>query len=381
VIFRSDLDLLYMGQKEQILLEANARLKASNCGVAIFCRGNKLSLRATLPPKPGKDRSSQQTISLNLHLNPAGIKMAEIKAQQLSGELALDRFSWRRWLYDDRSVENVEYWTDLFEQDYFKRRAKTPQTLTTWETEYKAMFNQLPKQSKLSSELLLDFVKEYQPDSRQRIRACMAAGALAKFAKLEIDLKPYRGNYNSAISPKNIPSDRQIAEWYYSIPNPAWQYVFGICAAYGISNHEFFYCDLESLQKKPGHLISTYRKDHYGIRKLWCLYPEWWSEWELYKPRPVPQVTGETNRIKGSRITKAYKRYGICKPTWIRHAWAIRAMGFIPAELAARQMAHSLQVHNNTYQRWINEEHEAEMYRILMLREDRPKPPKITYNL
>lgn len=369
-----------MRQKE-LLLEANARLKASNCGISIFCRGDKLSLRGTLPAKPGKgSKQSQQTISLNLYLNPAGIKMAEIKAQQLSGELALDKFNWNRWLYGDRSlsVETVEYWTDLFEQDYFKRRAKTPQTETTWETEYQAMFSKLPKQSRMSAGLLLSFVQEYQPDSRQRIRACMVAGALAKFAKIEIDLKPYRGKYDSAIAPKDIPSDRAIAEWYYSIPNPAWQYVYGICAAYGISNHEFFYCDLESLQRSPGHLISTYRKDHYGVRKLWCLYPEWWEEWELYKPRPVPQVSGENNRVKGSRITKAYKRYGICKPTWIRHAWAIRAMRFMPDAMAARQMAHSLQVHNQTYQRWINEEHEAEMYRILMLREDRPKPPIIS---
>lgn len=66
---------------------------------------------------------------------------------------------------------------------------------------------------------ILNFVQNYQPDSRQRIRACMVAGALAKFAKIEIDLKPYRGKYNSAILPKDIPSDRQISEWYYSIPN------------------------------------------------------------------------------------------------------------------------------------------------------------------
>ncbi|MEM8831071.1 MAG: site-specific integrase [Cyanobacteria bacterium P01_G01_bin.19] len=333
-----------------------------------------------LPPKPGTgDKPKQQTIALNLYLNPAGLKMAEIKAQQLSGELALDKFDWNTWLYGDRSlnVESVKYWIDLFEKDYFKRKAKTPQTQTTWDSEYKAMFARLAPDSKLTSDVLLKLVTDTVPDSRQRIRACMVGGALAKFAKIDLDLKPYRGNYNAAIIPKDIPSDRQIAQWYYSIPNPAWQYVFGICAAYGISNHEFFYCDLESLQHEPGHLISHYRKDHYGKRKLWCLYPEWWQEWELYKSRPVPQMSGKDNRTKGSRITKAYKRYGICKPTWVRHAWAIRAMRFMPDAMAARQMAHSLQVHNNTYQRWINEEHEAEMYRILMQRGDRPKPPKI----
>lgn len=375
-----------MGQKEiDLFNKANNRLRQTGSGVRLFRRGEKLSLRATLPSKPGKGNTpKQQTISLNLYLNPSGIKMAEIKAQQLSGELALEKFDWDNWLNlgNDRpliSTKSVEYWQNLFEQDYFNRRARTEQTKTTWDTEYKAMFEKMPKQNDLSCDLLLNFVQNYEPDSRQRIRACMVAGALGKFAKIDLDLKPYRGNYNSAILFKDIPSDRQIAEWYYSIPNPAWQYVFGICAAYGISNHEFFYCDLESLQQEPGHLISHYRKDHYGERRLWCLYPEWWQEWELYKPRQIPQVTGKNNQAKGSRITKAYKRYGICKPTWIRHAWAIRAIKFIPDAMAARQMAHSLQVHNNTYQRWINEEHEKEMYRILMIRSDRPKPPKNNY--
>ena len=73
--------------------------------------------------------------------------------------------------------------------------------------------------------------------------------------------------------------------WYDQIPNPQWQYVFGLIAAYGISNHELFYLDLDSLQRSPGHLVSSYRKAHYGVRNIWCLYPEWYEKWELYKPK------------------------------------------------------------------------------------------------
>ena len=368
------------GKIERLLTQANDRLRQSQSGVVIFRRGQKLSLRGVLPPKPGKgDRRSQQTIALGVYLNSAGIKMAEIKAQELAADLALERFSWDKWLNSEveSPTQTVSYWLDLFEKDYFNRRERNPSTLITWRNEYEAMFRRLSPGEHLSDLILKELVLTTEPDTRQRIRACMVAQALANFAKIDIDLKNYRGNYNSANSFKAIPSDRTIAEWYHSIPNSEWQYAFGIMAAYGISNHELFYVDLESLRKAPGHLISSYRKAHYGVRKIWCLYPEWWQEWELYKPRSLPEVSGKDNRDLGSRVTRAFKRYGICKPTWIRHAWAIRAMGFMPNPMAARMMAHSDMVHNQTYQRWINEEQERKMYEILMSRRDRPLPPSV----
>ena len=379
-----------MGDREQRWLDAaNKRLKNSGCAAKILARGNKLSLRATVPAKPGQgNKPSQKVISLGLYFNDAGIKMAEIKAQKLSGELALDKFSWDDWLKKNKGEASTEKgeivksktiadWTEEFEADYFARRPRTPATESTFRVEYRAMFSKMPPDIELTADFLHKFVIKYPPDKRQRKRACMVASVLAKFAKIEIDLSPYRGNYNSAIVPKDIPTDRQIVEWYHSIPNPAWQYVFGIMAAYGISNHELFYCNLESLRESPGHLESHYRKNHYGVRRIWCLYPQWWEQFELNKPRELPKITGKDNQAKGSRITRAFSRYGLCRPTWIRHAWAIRAMDFMPDALAARQMAHTLKVHNETYQRWINQEKEDRMYRILMQRGDLPTPPTI----
>ena len=367
-----------MDKAERLLSEANQRLKRSNTGISIFKRGQKLSLRGMLPPKPGKSKRSQQTIKLDIFCNPAGIKSAEKQAQQLASELALNQFNWNKWTSSNhQSIESVSYWIEKFEADYYKRKERNDKTETTWNSEYRAMFNRLSKNEKLSDRLLLDLVFSTEPDSRQRKRACMVAGALAKFAKIDLDLSAYRGNYNSRNSPKDLPSDRQIMLWYEQIPNPQWQFVFGLMAAYGISNHELFYVDLSSLQKSPGHLVSSYRKAHYGIRNIWCLYPEWYEQWELYKPKSLPDVSGKNNQTLGSRVTKAFKRYGICKPTWIRHCWAIRAMGFMPNPMAARMMAHSEQEHFKTYQRWINQDQEQKMYEILMSRSDRPKPPII----
>ena len=206
----------------------------------------------------------------------------------------------------------------------------------------------------------------------------MAASSLAKFAEIEIDLGRYKGNYSYLKNNDRIlPTEEEIIKYYWSIPNPHWQRAFGLMAAYGISNHELFYVDLDSLLEPPGHLISTYRKNHYGIRRIYCLYPEWYKEWELYKHIDLPQVTGQNNRDLGHRVSTAFRRYGLCKPGDLRHCWAIRAMGFIPDSMAARMMAHKTQVHNDTYKRWINENDEDRFYRLLIDRSDRPKPPTV----
>jgi len=71
----------------KLLDKANSRLKTSNSGIKIFKRGQKLSLRGMLPPKKGKDKASQQVISLGTYCNAAGIQSAEKQAQKLASQL------------------------------------------------------------------------------------------------------------------------------------------------------------------------------------------------------------------------------------------------------------------------------------------------------
>ena len=364
-----------MDKTEKLLQQANHRFKQSNAGIVIFKRGQKLSLRGMLPPKPGKQEASQQTVSLGIYCNPAGIKNAEKQAQKLASEIALKEFNWDSWRDRDRSIESVGYWIDKFEADYFNRKERNDRTLTTWDSEYAAMFKRLPGHEKLSKEILLSLVFDTQPDSRQRQRACMVAQALAKFAGLDLDLSSYKGSYDSTKAIRNIPSDQQITLERESIPNLQWQYIYGLIAAYGLSNHEIFYIDWESIAISPGHRGVNYRKGKQDTRTIWCLYPEWWKEWKLYDPIELPNLSGKNNKELGGKITKAFARYKVTQPYNLRHAWAIRAINFIPVELAARMMGHSVDVHCRTYQRWINESHQEQMYRLMMLRRDRPLPP------
>lgn len=366
-----------MDKIDKLLDAANVRLKQSNTGIKIFKRGQKLSLRGMLPKK-NNIGASQQIISLGIYCNAAGVQSAEKQAQKLASQVALKEFSWDEWLDNKQSIGSVSYWVQEFETDYFNRKEKSDRSLTTWNSDYKSMFSRLNSTDSLSEQILLNLVLSTSPDTRTRKRAVLAANSLAKFAQLDYDFNRYKGNYSHLKGDRSLPTDEEIVKYYYSIPNPHWQRAFGLMAAYGISNHELFHLDLDSLLKSPGHLISTYRKAHYGTRRIWCLYPEWYEQWELYKPIALPNVTGKNNRALGNRVTSAFKRYQLCKPGDLRHCWAIRAMNFLPDSMAARMMAHTTDVHNQTYKRWINETQEDKFYQILMQRSDRPKAPQIS---
>ena len=228
-----------------------------------------------LPKKKGIGKL-QQTISLGIYCNAAGIQSAEKQAQKLASQLALREFHWNDWVNQKQSIGSIGYWIKEFETDDFNRKEKNDHTLTTWNTEYKAMFSRLNSTDNLSQQVLIDLIFSTLPDTRQRKRGVLAANSLAKFAKLDVDFNRYKGNYSHlGNNNRELPTDEQIAKYYWSIPNIHWQRAFALMAAYGVSNHGLFYVDLNTLLKPPGHLVSHYRKNHYGLRRIWCLYPEW----------------------------------------------------------------------------------------------------------
>lgn len=362
-----------MDKLQQQLFDANNRLKESNAGIVIYQRGQCLSLRGTIPNKNSSGKK-QHYISLGIYANAAGIQVAEKKAQKLASQLALNEFCWQEWSDNNTKVGTVGDWLLKFEADYFNRKPRNEKTECSFKNEYADMFKRIECKDQLSEEILLELIFTTEPDTRHRQRAVVAANSLAKFANKDWEFNRYKGNYSHIKGDRILPTDEEIIRYYQSIKNPQWQRVFGLMAAYGVSNHEVFHCDLNSLVKPPGHLVSTYRKNHYGTRRIWCLYPEWYQQWELYQPIALPKISG-TNKELGHRVSTQFKRYGLCKPGDLRHCWAIRAMGFLPDAMAARMMAHTTAEHNNTYKRWINENQEDKFYKLLMQRSDRPKAP------
>ncbi len=125
--------------------------------------GNRLTLRATLPPKNGEDKPTQQIISLGIYANPNGFKRAESEAFRLSSEIALGRFDWQAW-GEDKPVQRSEVTaTDLIadlEADYFAKRKHTATTESTWKMEYLSMLSRL-KPGLVISQSLLELITLY----------------------------------------------------------------------------------------------------------------------------------------------------------------------------------------------------------------------------
>jgi integrase len=359
------------------IANSNDRLRLANLGLVIIRRGKKLSLRGMFPSRSGEGKKSQQMLSLDIYANPAGLKRAESEAKKISGLLACKEFNWADYAKKEEEKQDDKTcgdWIAELKADYFAKRAQNPKSETTW-GDYMGYLGRLPNDAPLSKELLLEVITDIPADKRSRQYCCIAIGLLVKFAGLDFDVSPYKGTYSAAaLSPRDLPSDEEIAEWYGKFKNSGWQYVFGLMACYGLRNHEVFNLDLQSLQKSPG--ILTVLGGKTGGRRVWPCYPEWWERWELWRIDLLPEVTGQNNSDLGSRVNQGFKREGFRNPYNLRHAWAVRTLSFgWDLSLAADQMGHSVQVHSQIYHHWINEAHHQRAFDLLMNRCDRPMPP------
>ncbi|MEE3716260.1 hypothetical protein V2H45_05830 [Tumidithrix elongata RA019] len=355
------------------IAQANGRLKVANVGVRIEQKGNHLYLRATLPPKPDSDRidAYQQRIALGIYASGAGLSAAEAEARKIGALLACKEFNWSPYLKINTDVPTVSSLVTKFETDYFSKRERSPKTETTYQKDYLSIFRKLPSDELLTRELMLSTILGTDADTKTRKRCCMVLGALAQFAGIEFDAKPYSGKYSPReVTPRNLPDDSAIADWFTKILNPNWQWFYGMVAAYGLRSHEVFQIDFSDFP------VLTVLDGKTGRRRVWALYPEWCEAWNLNQVNP-PKITGRNNSELSERASQYFRRGKMPFHLLdLRHCWAVRAIEFgLPIELAAQQMGHSVKTHTDLYHHWIDDRHHQRVYDLLMMRADRPTAP------
>lgn len=351
-------------QMANSLEELNRQLKVAAAGVKIAKVGQKLYLRATLPPKPGGTATGpcSQRIALGVYENPAGLKVAKAQALKLAADLTLGRFSWEEWSTGGRSRSTVADWVAQFERDYFARRARTPQTETTWRKDYRDSFSKLPQDAALTVDILKQtLLLRSQPDTRGRKRLAMAYGAIAKFAGLEGGdrLGELRGRYSpNAVNPRDLPGDDLIMEWYGKLAhNRPWQVLYGLLAVYGLRPHEAFHLDLGKLREEPG--ICQVLEGKTGHRLVWPYPPLWWREFGLDQAVSVPEISAPRNHRYGDAVSQFFRRAGIPFRAYdLRHAWAVRTSVEygLEVDIAARMMGHSVTIHTRVYHQFVSQD-------------------------
>lgn len=347
--------------------QANGRLSLGKIGVTIERIGDRLYLRATLPPRPGASRSEphQQRLALGIWANPAGVSQAEKLARRISADLACGTFDWELYAAASSKKTSISALENVLAE--FEKSARSCISDTTWKTEYERVFSRFGAgDQELTVELLERVILQTAPDSRQRRRFCVSLGRLAAFAGLEVDFGRLRGKYSaSALEPRDLPSDEQILQQAAAIKSDGWRWLYGMMAAYGLRNHEPFFLDCE-VMRSGGYQIRVL-SGKTGARNVWPFYPDWVDLLDL-RSVVLPAVTGKTHADYGSRVSQYFGRNLSLpfQPYDLRHCWAVRTLKLgLDLSLAAQQMGHSLKVHSETYHRWISDEvHQQAFNRI-----------------
>lgn len=338
--------------------QANGRLALGKVGVSIERMGDRLYLRATLPPKPGSARPAphQQRLALGFHANPAGVSLAEKQARKIGADLDCGAFDWA--IYGGGGSKKTRITTAADWAKVFEKQYRSSISETTWRTEYQRVFSRLPAGGQLlTAELIEAVILQTAPDSRQRRRFCVSLGRLAELAGLELDLKRLRGRYTAGqLEPRDLPSDALILEQWAAISDPGWRWVYGMLAAYGLRNHEAFFLDTAIIES-GGYQIRVLAGKT-GPRNVWPFHPEWVDLLDLRSPL-LPRVSGQHHADYGNRVSQFFNRS--LKPPFspydLRHSWAVRTLLLgLDVTLAAAQMGHSLKVHSEIYHRWISTE-------------------------
>ena len=117
----------------------------------------------------------------------------------------------------------------------------------TWEGDYWKIYKRLPKDATITPDVLTALTAETTPNTRTRQRTVMALAALSRFEGIGWNGQHLKGDYSPKnTTPRTLPNDKVILEHREALANPAWQWVYGMMATYGLRNHEVFFLDLEA---------------------------------------------------------------------------------------------------------------------------------------
>ena len=146
-------------------------------------------------------------------------------------------------------------------------------------------------------------------------------------------------------------------------------------ATYGIRPHELFAIDLQTFTdvNNQFHLVylnpALTEGTKTGERSCGIppLYPHWIELFDL-KNIQFPQAGGSLSN-KTALIQNKFRSCGMgFKPYDLRHAFAIRGHRLqVPIKTMADYMGHTVQEHTKTYQRWMSEDTNLQIYQEVVI--------------
>ncbi len=324
---------------------ANARLKAGKLRCSIQLRGRVFSLVATLPTRDGVERKQQR-----IPLPDTDLFEAERRAVMLGEQLRNRSFTWEAWeqAHAPTSITVADF-IEAAKALHASKYHKDPERgANAWSKKWAPALRKLPPSGAITEAVLLRTIRKLPAGSASRRDQGNLLSQVAKSLGLETEplLEACRGYGVDKLTERDIPTDAAIEAAMKSIRLPHWRWTFGMCAAYGLRPHE-----CAGLTWLEDNWIEVHDKTKTGARRVTPCPSAWVERFALHElPRP-PQATSTFSKAFNDALDR--DKVGI-KPYNLRHAFALRLLDKgVSADLGARLMGHSLQVHQSTYQRWI----------------------------
>jgi hypothetical protein len=331
------------------IADLNARLKAGHHRCVVERRRTTLCLRTTLPDRDDPSKRRQQRIPLGLNADYSALPEAERKAIELSYQLRTHTFSWGEWdithAPDALTVDEFR----IAARKLYERRFKTE---TSWEKKWRPALNKIPPSGPMTEAVALRIVRSLPEGSAGRRDTANIISQVCRVTGINFESVQAAGRgYSSAnLTPRDIPSDEQIAALYSQIKLPHWRWLYGMCAAYGIRPHEAVAAELD---EEGNCIVADDTKT--GNRIAWPVPARWTTEFALRElPRP-PQGKATIAKVANDYLhDRGPLPWGLYT---LRHAYAIRLITRgIPADIGCQLMGHSLEIHTRTYRRWLQKE-------------------------
>ncbi|PAX51186.1 site-specific integrase [Brunnivagina elsteri] len=389
---------------------ANSALSLERVKVKVKLTSAKsIGLQGTFPCKVGDvgkngSTNKQYTISLGFAGNDLGVKAAVAKARELDLLLITNQFQWtsellgkqsqnyqNKFLSEDNKPDKlIGELIQKYEQEFWKTHVRNRQGLRTWDTHYLRHLKKLPQDMPLSLDVLEDALEKTKPNTSSRF---FLSWQLKKFC----DFCDFDGVkiVNSYATPKpnpairTIPLDEEIIEGFNLIGCPLspfaskdnitfpeqWQWAYGMLATYGLRPHELFAVDLDAFtgSENTFHLLRLNPSLTEGTKtgERICGVPPIHPHWvELFDLKNVkPPVTGGTLSNQAAKVHIRFRNVNLdFRPYDLRHAFAIRGHRLqVPIKTMADYMGHSVQEHTKTYQRWMSEDANLEIYKEVVI--------------
>jgi integrase len=325
---------------------ANARLKAGRHRCSIQLRGRAYSLVATLPNRDGIGRK-QQRIPLGSDIDLLG---AEHRAIELGQQLRTQTFSWEAWdvpqIADAITVADFQQATQRLHAAKYRKDPERGNN--AWSKKWAPALSKLPPSGVITEAVLLRVIRRMPAGTASRRDQGNLLSQVARSLGLDAEplLEACRGYGVDKLTERDIPTNDAIEQAMKRLGQAHWRWTFGMCAAFGLRPHEC--AELTWIDEQ---WIEIHDKTKTGARRVTACPSAWVKDFKL---RELPRPTQNATRITKA-LNDALDRHQITiKPYNLRHAYALRLMDKgVGADLAARLMGHSLQVHQTTYQRWI----------------------------